>query len=285
MSLARARQLAYENRAAATEGRDPRLKQPVALAMPTFGEAATKVHAMNRPRWSNEHHAKFWLRSLEMHAAPIWRMPLDAIGPADVIACLEHAWTTKPETMRRVRQRMQTVMRWGMAHQFIESNPAGEIISAALPTQPKVQQNLRAVHYLDLPDVLSTIRRSQASDAVKGCIEFIALTAARSGEARLAVWDEFDLSSAVWTVPAERMKRRVTHRVPLSARAVEVIEGALELRDGSNYVFPSPLRPGCPCPPRRCSSRCAAAASTRPSTGCAAPSRPGPSRCQTPPGP
>ena len=247
VGLADARQLAREHKEAAEARRDPvtgRYRPPT----PTFAEAAREVHSLNRARWSSEHHANFWLRSLELHAAALWDMRLDMIEPRDVIACLQPMWTEKPETMRRVRQRIVTVMRWGMAHDFIDINPAGEKISAALPAQPRVRRHLRAVHYLALPDVLSTIRNSQASPSVKGCIEFIALTAARSGEARLATWDEIDMAGAVWTVPAERMKRRVTHRVPLSARAMELLEAALGLRDGSNHIFPSPLRPGHPLP-------------------------------------
>ena len=247
VGLADAREIAREHKEAAKARLDPvtgRYRPP----SPTFAEAARQVHALNRSRWSSEHHANFWLRSLELHAAPLWDMRLDTIAPSDVIACLLPQWTEKPETMRRVRQRIQNVMRWGMAHDFIDINPAGEKISAALPAQPRVKRHLRAVHYLDLPDVLATIHNSQASAAVKGCIEFIALTAARSGEARLAVWDEIDMSGAAWTVPAERMKRRVTHRVPLSGRAMELVEAALDLRDGSDYIFPSPLRPGHPLP-------------------------------------
>ena len=247
VGLADARRLAREHREAAQALRDPvtgRFRPPT----PTFAEAAREVHGLNRSRWSSEHHANFWLRSLELHAAALWDMRLDTIEPRDVIACLQPMWTEKPETMRRVRQRIQAVMRWGMAHDFIDLNPAGEKISAALPAQPRVKRHLSAVHYLDLPNVLATIRDSQASSAVRGCIEFIALTAARSGEARLAVWDEIDMGAAAWTVPAVRMKRRVTHRVPLSGRAVEVLEAAMDLRDGSGYIFPSPMRPGRPLP-------------------------------------
>lgn len=239
VGLAEARQLASERRAAAKWRSEP----------PTFADAAARVHALNRARWSSEHHANFWLRSLELHAAGLWDMRLDAIRPVDVIACLEPQWTTKSETMRRVRQRIQTVLRWGMAHGYIAANPAGEIITAALPPQPRVQQHLRAVHYLDVPAVLAVLRSSQASGAVKCCMEFLVLTAARSGEARLATWNEVDASAGMWTVPAKRMKRRIAHRVPLSGRALEVLENAKSLHDGSGYLFPSPLRPGHPLPP------------------------------------
>ena len=243
VSLAEARRAAASNRADAAGQRDPFTgrRRP---APPTFAEAAASVHAMNRARWSSDHHANFWLRSLELHAAAIWDMKLDEICPTDVIECLAPMWTVKPETMRRVRQRVQTVFRWGMAYGYIGTNPAGEMISAALPTQPRVKAHLASVHYLDLPDTLATVRSSGAADASKTCIEFIVLTAARSGEARLATWAEIDQESATWTVPASRMKRRITHRVPLSAMALSVLEDAKAIHDGSGLIFPSPRRPG-----------------------------------------
>ena len=243
VGLADARQLAREHKEAAEARRDPvtgRYRPPT----PTFAEAAREVHALNRARWSSEHHANFWLRSLELHAAPLWNMRLSMIEPRDVIACLQPLWTEKPETMRRVRQRIQKIMQWAMAHDFIDLNPAGEKISAALPPQPRRKSPLAAVHYLDLPDALATIRSSRATVTSKACIDFIVLTAARSGEARLATWDEVNLDAAVWTVPAERMKSRIVHRVPLSTGALEALDRARWLRDGSGLIFPSVMRPG-----------------------------------------
>ena len=243
VSLTQARQVASLYKEDARARRDPatgRYRPPA----PTFGEAATEVHALNRARWSSEHHARFWLHSLVLHAAPLWDKPLNMIEPRDVIACLAPKWTEKPETMRRVRQRIQKVMRWGMAHEFIDSNPAGERISAALPAQPRTKAPLAAVHYLDVPDALATVRSSQATEATKACIDFVVLTAVRSGEARKAIWDEVDLDAAVWTVPAERMKRRVVHRVPLSTGALDALDRAKWVRDGSGLIFPSAQRPG-----------------------------------------
>ena len=249
VSLAQARRKADDNRSAVAHNRDP-IAEKRRADVPTFREAAEKVHALNLPRWRNDHHADFWLRSLELHAAGIWPRRLDQIKPADVIACLEPCWTTKAETMRRVRQRIQTVMRWGMAHGFIDRNPAGEIISAALPSQPKVREHLPALHYLEVPDALEAVRSSRASMAAKLAVEFVALTAARSGEARGATWAEIDLDAALWTVPASRMKGKVEHRVPLSTAALDVLDAAKGIYDGSDYVFPSPLRPGREMPPQ-----------------------------------
>ena len=154
--------------------------------------------------------------------------------------------TAIPETARRVRQRIRTVMRWAMAHGFIESNPAGEAIDGALPPMPKLKAHLRALPYEEVAQALEVVDASQASLAAKFCLRFGVLTAARSGEARGALWDEVDLERTLWTVPAGRMKGGLEHRVPLSDAALAVLREAAKLRDGSGLIFPSPMRPGQP---------------------------------------
>ena len=150
------------------------------------------------------------------------------------------------ETARRVRQRIRTILKWAMAHKFVRHNVAGETIDGALPPMPKVKNHLRAMPYGQVSMLVQTVRDSQASLAAKWCLEFLILTAARSGEARGARWSEMDMDAATWTIPAERMKANVEHRVPLSPRATTVLAEASSIRDGSDLVFPSPLRPGKP---------------------------------------
>ena len=244
VSLAQARERAAANRAAVVGGRDP-LADRRRPAMPTFKEAAHTVHEANRPRWRNGKHAAGWMRSLERHALPILGgMPIDRIGRADVLRVLTPIWTTRPETARRVRQRMRTVFRWAMAHGFTETNPAGEAIDGGLPRMPKVRAHFRSLPYQEVGSALETVEASQASVAAKLCFRFLVLTAARSGEARGATWDEVDKQVQVWRIPSERMKAGVEQRVPLSSQALEVLAEASALRDESGLVFPSPLKPG-----------------------------------------
>ena len=244
MSLAQARRQAARNREAISDGRDP-LAEKRRPAVPTFREAAHATHEANRPRWRNRRHALSWIQTLERHAFPgIGNMPVDTIGRADVLAVLTPIWTTRPETARRVRQRMRTVFRWAMAHEAIESNPAGEAIDGALPPMPKVKAHLRALPYQEVGEALRTVDASPTSPTSKLCLRFLVLTAARSGEARGAAQDEIDPDGATWTVPASRMKSGEEHRVPLSVQALEVLEAAHHLWDGSPLCFPSPLRPG-----------------------------------------
>ena len=169
---------------------------------------------------------------------------LDRIDRGDVLRVLTPIWTTRPETARRVRQRMRTVFRWAMAHGFMETNPAGEAIDGALPPMPKVKAHLRALPYQEAGSALETVEASQASIPAKLCFRFLVLTAARSGEARGATWDEIDLAGQVWRIPSERMKAGMEHRVPLSGQALDLLGKASALRDETGLVFPSPLKPG-----------------------------------------
>ena len=246
VSLAQAREKAAANRTAIAGGRDP-LEEKRRPATPTFREAARTVHDANKPRWRNGKHAAGWMGSLERHAMPILGgMPIDRISRADVLRVLTPIWTTRPETARRVRQRMRTVFRWAMAHGFTETNPAGEAIDGALPRMPKVRAHFRSLPYQEVGSALETVEASQASVAAKLCFRFLVLTAARSGEARGATWDEFDMRGRVWRIPSERMKAGVEQRVPLSGQALDLLAQASTLRDESGLVFPSPLKPGVP---------------------------------------
>ena len=184
---------------------------------------------------------------MERFAFPAFgNMPVDQVTRADVLAVLTPIWGTLPETARRVRQRIRTVMRWAMAHGFVEYNVAGEAIEGALPPMPRVKDNLRALPYREISEALKIVEESRSSPAARLCLEFTVLTVVRSGEARGALWSEIDPDQALWTLPAARMKGGVQHRVPLSPAALNVLIKAREIRDGSDLVFPSPRRSGKP---------------------------------------
>ena len=242
--LAQARKRASETREAIGNGRDP-VADKRRPAMPTFSQAAYAVHEANKPRWRNGSHTSAWIQTLERHAFPkIGKKHIDSISRTDVLAVLTPIWSTRPETARRVRQRMRTIFRWAMANELIETNPAGEAIDGALPSMPKVKAHLWALPYQEVGSALRTVDASQTSLASKHCLKFLVLTAARSGEARGATWDEIDFEGATWTIPGSRMKAGMEHRVPLSDQALDVLMLAHRLEDGSGLCFPSPLRPG-----------------------------------------
>ncbi len=244
VSLAQARKRAADNRETVGNGKDP-VTEKRRSKMPIFREAAYTVYEANKPRWRNGSHTTAWIQTLERHSFPkIGNKPIDKIGRTDVLAVLTPIWSTRPETARRVRQRMRTIFKWAMANELIEANPAGEAIDGALPSMPKVKAHLRALPYQDVGSALKTVDASQTSPASKYCFGFLVLTAARSGEARGATWDEIDLEGATWAIPGSRMKAGIEHRVPLSYQALDVLMLARELEDESGLCFPSPLRPG-----------------------------------------
>ena len=246
VNLAQARTKAADNRSAVAGGINPIVEKRRATT-PTFSEAALKVHALNLPTWRNGKHAAQWISTLKTYAFPmVGDMKVDAIRKIDVLACLTPIWTSKPETARRVRQRMRAIFSWAMAHDYVEHNVAGEAIDAALPAMPKVRAHHRALSYEDVPEVLELIEASGASESAKLCFRFVILTASRSGEARAATWDEIDVDSALWTVPGHRMKAGRAHRVPLSDAALGVLEEADAIRDESGLIFPSPRKLGRP---------------------------------------
>ena len=245
VSLAKARDKAFENRRHARAGGDP-LAEKRKVRMPTFREATLTVFEANKPRWRNGHHTKSWLQTLERHAMPrLGNLPVDRIGREDVLAVLTPIWGTRIETARRVHQRIRTVLGWAMAHGFIEHNVA-DAITGALPTMPAVKEHFRALPYQEVKVALETVEASQALLAAKLCFRFTVLTAARSGEAREAVWSEIDRDAREWRIPGVRMKNGTEHRVPLSQAALAVLEQARTLKDESDLLFPSPLKKGRP---------------------------------------
>ena len=241
VSLAEARQKAFDHRKISWAGGDP-----VALKrrpdVPTFAEAFETVIGIHREGWKDAGKSeKQWRASLRDYAIPrLGRRRVDQITTADVMAVLIPHWHAKNETMRRVRQRIGAVMKWAVAQGYRGDNPAGDAISAALPKNGSVRQHQRALPFGEVGAALAKVRTSGAHGLTALAFEFLVLTACRSGEVRLATWDEVDRESATWTVPANRMKAKRDHRVPLSARALQVLEEARAFEDGSGLVFPSP---------------------------------------------
>lgn len=239
VSLAEAREQAFANRKLARAGGDPLGAKREAEAVMTFEEAARAVHQNHAPTWKNPKHAAQFISTLETYAFPHFgKVKISDVTPSDVLAALTPIWTEKPETARRVRQRIGTVMKWAVAKGWRTDNPA-ETIRAALPKHNRRPVNRKALPYHEVAHCIATVRTSAAWKATKLCLEFLILTAARSGEARLARWDEINLKAKVWSIPPDRMKMDRPHRVPLSAHALQILKEAETLRDRSGLVFPS----------------------------------------------
>ena len=247
MTLAEARAVAFERWKVALGGGDPRVAggKP---AGPTFREAANTVIAMHEPGWRGPKSGQVWRSSLDAYVHPvIGDLPVAEVTPGHVMSVLQPIWSDKRETARRVKQRISAICRWAVAQGHRNDDPAGLVIDAALPRGDVKVQHLPALPYDEVAECLATVKVSQrASASSKLALGFLILTAARSGEVRRATWNEIDLGGAVWTLPAERMKANREHRVPLSSRAIAVLEEATELSDGGGLVFPGTRAPGRP---------------------------------------
>lgn len=240
VTLAEARDAAYENRRLARRGGDP-LAVKRRPKIPTFREAAQHTYKALRPRCRNEKVAINWMQQLERHAmARLGDLLVDRIGREDVLAVLTPIWSSKPETGRRVRRNIRATLKWCQTQGFVTFNAAGEGIDGALPRMPAVKAHFRALPYSEIPEALGIIEASRASPVAQLALKFLIFTAARSGEVLGATWME--IQSEVWKIPGERMKAGVEHRVPLSAPAMDMLEQTRKLNDGSALVFPSPVR-------------------------------------------
>ena len=235
VTLAEARAKALENRRAIEKGMDPR-----GGGMPTFERAAETVIALHAKNWKGDASEKQWRQCFRDYAFPkLGRKRVGEITTADVLACLVPIWNEKRPTASRVRRRIGAVMKWAVAKGYREDNPAGDAIAAALPRGNRRRTHFRALPHAEVAAALEAVRASDAWVGIRLCLEFVALTATRSGEARKARWAEIDRDRATWTVPADRMKAGREHRVPLSSGALAVLARAREIENGSGLIFPS----------------------------------------------
>ena len=240
VSLAEARDRAFMNRKVARDGGDP-IALRKSQEVPTFADAAETVIQMHEPSWKDADSAQRWRATLRDYVFPrLGCRRVDDITPSDVMAVLQPIWLERHVTAKRVRQRIGAIMKWAIAKGYRQDNPAGDAIAAALPKVRKPAKHHQALPYAEVGQALAVVRGSDAAPSIRLALEFLVLTATRSGEVRLATWDEIDVDGATWTIPGERMKAKREHRVPLSPRAIEVLEEAKLLRDRSGLIFPSP---------------------------------------------
>jgi integrase len=238
VKLAKARKLAAVCREAVAEGRDP-IAERKKEAEPTFGECADKFLASMEGQWRNAKHRAQWRITLTQYAAPLSGLKVSAIGTDDVLRVLNPIWQSLPETASRLRGRIERVLDFAKVRGWRSGeNPAlwrGHLKSI-LPARHRLTRgHYAAMPYRDVPGFMQRLRGLEAMSA--RALEFLILTAARSGEVLGACWSEFDLDAAIWAVPAARMKAGKEHRVPLSPTALAIVVDLHEVRT-SDYVFP-----------------------------------------------
>ena len=230
-----------------TKGIDPleeKATEASAPKVPTFQDAANTLHEELLPGWKNVKHGNQWINTITEYANPhIGALPLDQIQPRHIASVLRPIWLDKAETASRLKQRIHAVMSWGWAHGHCQSNPV-DVVTHLLPQQQGKAvrtQHQPAMPWNEIPNfVAENLRNRKRYDVTRALLEFLILTAARSGEVRGMQWSEVDLKAMTWTIPAERMKAKQQHRVPLSPRSAEII------RQQAGYneilIFPSPRK-------------------------------------------
>src|SRR5262249_23573555 len=253
ISLAEAREKALKCRKLRDEGIDPiearradqaKAALEVARVMPC-DQCRDAFIAAKQAGWRNVKHASLWRNTLTTYVTPVFgKVSVEAIDTALVTKVLQPLWTTKPETARRVRGRIEAILDWAKACGYRDGeNPArfrGHLkhLLADVPEVRRIRHHA-ALPYTEVAAFVAELRE-RAGIAARA-LEFTILTAARTGEVIGARWDEMNPRSKVWTLPAERMKGSREHRVPLTDAAIAVLEQMREVRQ-NEFVFPGDRR-------------------------------------------
>ena len=235
VALADAREVALDNAKRAYKGEDI-LKPPPTI--PTVNEAFDIVIEQRRHSWKGEYTEIAW-RTSKRYCGLIGSKPVSEVRQKDVIDVLAPIWQKKPKMAREARSNLSTVMTWAIAREYRANNPAAPSTIKELGKQPA-----RSHHASLAPDLLGSalalIRDADTWWAVQCCLIFVAFTGVRSGEARMATWNEINLEDLTWTIPGSRMKNGLIHRVPLSAQAVELLRHARDQTGRwEGVVFPA----------------------------------------------
>jgi integrase len=242
-----AREKAAEYRSMLFKGVDPlAVKQATTAAEEarrTFGQCADDLIKSKQSEWRSAKHADQWRKTITGYCGPILGMPVDEVDTAAVLKVLNPIWKRAPESASRLRGRIEAVLNYAKAHKLrVGDNPAAwkGNLADILPRRSKLSRShYAALPYHAVPEFVCKIREIESIPALT--LEFAILTAARSGEVLGARWDEIDLDARIWTIPAVRMKAGIIHRIPLSTRVAEIIEGMARIRCG-DHVFPGQRR-------------------------------------------
>lgn len=244
-TLAQARELAADARRVIADGHHPKTILAKKTETKSFIDYSLELIESKRPGWRNAKHAQQWMNTLQQYAFPVLgSKPIESITLDDIVAVLRPIWTEKPETGSRLRSRIEAVLDFGYLHEGIDkSNPARwkGCLNKLFPKPGKIKepQHFHAIPYRDLPAVMTRLREQSSISAL--CVRWIALTACRSGEARLMSWPELDIERQVWTIPGLRMKAGKAHRVPLSSECLEILKVAetFKFLTKDGLVFPN----------------------------------------------
>ncbi|MCM8857682.1 MAG: integrase arm-type DNA-binding domain-containing protein [Candidatus Thiodiazotropha sp.] len=242
VGLAEARDKASRCRKQAKAGIDPieeRKAKPEKT--PTFTTCAARYIRAHRHGWKNTKHARQWVSTLKTYARPtIGSKQVDSITTEDILNILSPIWTTKTETAKRVQGRIENILDYAAAHKYRDPlNPARwrAHLDKLLPKPSRVKKvnHHPAMPYTEVATFMAELSQLESVSAL--ALRFLILTATRTSEVLKAQWQEINLETAEWTIPASRMKTRREHRVPLSNAAIAVLEALPRINDNP-HIFP-----------------------------------------------
>ena len=249
VTLGEAREEALRCRKLLREGIDPIEQRKLirgqtkaeAVKVMTFRECAEQYISSQSAGWKSLKHTSQWTSTLKKYVYPVFGdLPVQAVDTGLVMKAIELIWTTKTETAGRVRGRIENILDWARVRKYRDGeNPArwkGHL-DTLLPARTKVKKvkHHSALPYDQISSFIATLRNQEGVSA-RG-LEFLILTAGRTGEIIKATWDEVELDKAMWIIAADRMKAGKEHRVPLSSAALKVLSGLKETAQ-SNFIFP-----------------------------------------------
>lgn len=238
VSLAEARDAAMALRRQVRLGVDPVAeKRRSRKVVPSFETAARDCYEAMKEGWKNQRHAS-WIASLENHVFPlIGARPINEVDSPTVVEVLSPIWLDIPDTARRILQRIGAVLDFAHIKGWLPEEVSLRSVRKGLPRQAEKAGHLEAMPYADVPSLMHRLATS-ASTTGRDALRFTIYNAVRSNETRFAVWSEFDLEKAVWTIPGERMKAGDTHVVPLSPAVVALLRNRWNQRSSdTGLVF------------------------------------------------
>jgi len=249
VSLADAREKAIEIRKSARAGGDPlaeKWAQQAAAAklasIPTFEEVAREFHQKESKGFTSAVHAANWIDSLESYAFDlIGSKRIDLVTSADCDDVLTPIWSEKQETARRLKQRLRKIFKYARARHYRTGDNPIDLLEPVLAKQNRKQKHFDALPFHEVPAFVETLRSSDGAVSGRLGLELLILTASRTNEVIKATWDEIDFANKIWTRPAEHMKAKVEHKVPLSPRCIEILQAAKKITDGGDFIFPGQI--------------------------------------------
>ena len=239
VTLAMARETTLDNARRVAQGEDIRKPPPI---IPTVAQAFEAVIGQRSRSWTGKNTETSWRRSLGF-SKKIASKPVSEVTATDILNVITPLWYDKPRTARGLRSNLYTVMEWAKTNEYRNTNPAAPGVTDGLGKQPH-RVSRKSLDYRLLGSSLAIVRDSDGWWSAKCCLLFTAFTCVRSGEARDANWDEINWTDSTWTIPANRMKARIKHKVPLSTQAKDLLAYALEHSNGTQETIFPPQRRG-----------------------------------------